>query len=72
MAVISERALIAEVEHRLKDKYAELPPDRISHAVRDAHKRFAHSRVCDFVHLLVERRAVAELPAKADLVAARG
>jgi hypothetical protein len=57
----SERALIAEVERRLISKYAQIPPDQISIAVQHAHARFEHSRIRDFVPLLVERHARAEL-----------
>ena len=62
MAEISEQLLIAEVERRLTNKYAQLPPDRISSAIQnDAHVRFEQSPIRDFVPLLVERRAHAEL-----------
>lgn len=61
MAEISEHVLIAEVERRLTSKYAELPPDRISTAIQSAHARFDHSPIRDFVPLLVERLARAEL-----------
>jgi hypothetical protein len=61
MAEISEQLLIAAVEQRLTSKYAQLPPDRISSAIRNAHARFEQSPIRDFVPLLVERRARAEL-----------
>jgi hypothetical protein len=46
-----------------------LPSDEITHAVTRAHARFTHSRVRDFIPLLVERRAGAELSRRAGLVA---
>lgn len=59
---ISEQTLIAEVERRLIAKYEQtIPPHRIATIVRDAHARFEQSRIRDFVPLLVERRARAEL-----------
>jgi hypothetical protein len=61
MPEISEHRLIAEVEPRLISKYAELSPDRISTAIQSAHARFDQSPIRDFVPLLVERLARAEL-----------
>jgi hypothetical protein len=61
MAEISEQLLITEVERRLTSKYAQLPPDRISSAIQNACARFEHSPIRDFVPLLVERRARADL-----------
>jgi len=61
MAEISETLLLAEVERRLGSKYSDLPPDRVSSAVQNAHAQFRESPIRDFVPLLVERRARAEL-----------
>jgi hypothetical protein len=61
MAEISEQTQIAEVERRLTSKYAKLPPDQISSVVRQAQARFTQSPIRDFVPLLVERHAHAEL-----------
>jgi hypothetical protein len=61
MATISEPQLIADVERRLASKYGHLPPEQISAAVQDAHARFEQSPIRDFVPLLVERHARAEL-----------
>jgi hypothetical protein len=61
MAEIGEQLLIAEVERRLTSKFDQIPPDEISMAVQNAHERFAQSRIRDFVPLLVERHARAEL-----------
>jgi hypothetical protein len=60
---ISERTLIDEVERRLIQKYAKLPPDQVSTVVQQTHARFERSRIRDFVPLLVERRAGQELAA---------
>jgi hypothetical protein len=58
---MSEAVLLAEVERRLAGTYADLPPDRISSAVQKAQAQFEQSPIRDFVPLLVERRARAEL-----------
>ena len=63
MPDISERTLIDEVERRLIQKYAKLPPDQVSTVVHQTHARFERSRIRDFVPLLVERRAGQELAA---------
>jgi hypothetical protein len=65
--VKGEGALIAEVQTRLAAKFSELPPDQVSRAVAEAHKRFAQSSVRDFIPLLVERRAGDDLFRQADL-----
>jgi hypothetical protein len=57
----SEAALINEVRQRLFRKFGDVPQDRISSAVNQAHDRFAHSKVRDFVPLLVERRVSDQL-----------
>jgi len=61
MAEISESVMIAEVERRLSSMYSDLPADRVSSAIQSAHAQFAQSPIRDFVPLLVERRARAEL-----------
>jgi hypothetical protein len=61
VAEISEELMIADVEHRLTSKYGHLPPDQISAAVQNARARFEQSPIRDFVPLLVERHARAEL-----------
>jgi hypothetical protein len=61
VAEISESASIEEVRERLTGRFMHLPPDQISAAVTDAFARFEHSKVRDFVPLLVERRASKEL-----------
>lgn len=57
----SEAASIDEVQQRLVRKFSHVPKDQISTTVAHAHARFEHSRVRDFIPLLVERRAGAEL-----------
>ena len=61
MAEISEELLIADVERRLTSKYGQLPPERVAAAVQNARARFEQSPIWDFVPLLVERIARAEL-----------
>lgn len=70
MPEISEQLLITEIEQRLTSKYARrISPDQISAAVQQARARFEHSRIRDFVPLLVERRAHAELAKLSEPVA---
>jgi hypothetical protein len=66
----SEAASIDEVQQRLVRKFSHVPKEQISTTVAHAHARFEHSRVRDFIPLLVERRAGAELAAKQAGVAA--
>jgi hypothetical protein len=61
MAAISEQMMVEEVERRLTDKYADVAADRIADIIQRAHARFDHSRIRDFVPLLVERHAREEL-----------
>ena len=60
--------LIRDVERRMLDEYAHLPEAQVSQAIAQAHNRFAGSRIRDFVPLLVERRARAQLSNKASLL----
>jgi hypothetical protein len=61
MPEVSESASIHQVRERLIGKFAQTPPDQIHAAVSQAHAMFEHSKVRDFVPLLVERRASKEL-----------
>ena len=70
MAEISEHLLIAEVQRRLTDKYANIATDQISTTIQRAYAQFEQSRIRDFVPLLVERRAGAELATLKEPVAA--
>ncbi|MCW2649076.1 MAG: hypothetical protein QOE41_3914 [Mycobacterium sp.] len=71
MTEISEQLLIADVERRLTGKYPHIPVDQIVLAVQDALARFEHSRIRDFVPLLVERHARAELAKMRERVTSR-
>ena len=53
--------MIDDVQRRLAAKYAHLAEDQVSAVVHQAHARFERSKVRDFVPLLVERRASAQL-----------
>ena len=64
MAGPSEVDLIRDVERRMLDDYAHLPEVQVSQAITQAHNRFADSPIRDFVPLLVERRARAQLSRK--------
>jgi hypothetical protein len=59
-----ERAQIDAVQRRLAQKYAELPHDHVVAVVQHAYAQFSHSRLRNFVPLLVERRAEEELAPK--------
>ena len=61
MPGIGEEALIDEVHQRLVNRYAHLALGDVSSAVEAALTRFGHSSIRDFVPLLVERRASAQL-----------
>ena len=61
MASLSEQAALSQLEQRLTSSYVGVSADRIEAAVRTAHARFEHSKIRDFVPLLVERRARDEL-----------
>ena len=69
VAQISEAQLIDELVARLTRSYAHLPHDQVCIAVRDALARFEQSPIREFVPLLVERRARAELSRHAELIA---
>jgi hypothetical protein len=57
----SERELIDDVEHRLVDRFADVPAGLVATTVDDAYRRFEHSVIRDFIPLLVERRVSDEL-----------
>lgn len=54
---------IANVEHRLMKRFTDVPAEKVSATVAAAHQRFITSTVRDYIALLVERRAQAELQA---------
>lgn len=64
---MSEQALIAAVQQRLVARYSDLPHEYVAAAVQRSHALFADCRVREFVPLLVERRAKAELMRSAHL-----
>jgi hypothetical protein len=66
----SEAASIDEVRDRLVRKFSHVPKEQISTTVAQVHARFEHSRIRDFIPLLVERRADTELAVKQAGVAA--
>jgi hypothetical protein len=61
MPEIDERVMVAEVERRLADSYAGVPAERITSIVQSAYAQLEHSRIRDFLPLIVERRARTEL-----------
>jgi hypothetical protein len=61
VAELSEQSMVAEVEQRLTTNFPHVAADKIARVVQTAHSRFEQSRVRDFIPLLVERRAKAEL-----------
>ena len=70
MAEMSEQLLIAEVERRLTDKHPHIRSDHVSSVVQAVCAQFEGSPIRDFVPVLVERRAVAELAKLKDAVLA--
>lgn len=63
----SEHALIAAVQQRLVARYSHLTQEYVAAAVQRSHDPFADCRVREFVPLLVERRAKAQLTQSAHL-----
>jgi hypothetical protein len=61
VAEISEQTTIANVGHRLTTMFPAISPDEVSRIVHQAHASFEQSPIREFVPLLVERRARAEL-----------
>lgn len=57
----TEQDQVNDVETRLLQKYPSLPSEHVTAAVADAHKHFIASTVRDYIALLVERRASANL-----------
>lgn len=61
MPGMNEQASIADLEQRLVVKYAQVPRERVVGVIQSAHASFADCHIREFVPLLVERRAHAEL-----------
>ena len=57
-----ERAQIDAVEHRLAQKYAELPHDHVAGVVQHVYARFNQSKLREFVPLLIPPGCVAQDP----------
>ncbi len=53
--------MIEQVVDRLAATYPDLAHDDVAHAVHRAYEHFSDSRVREFIPLLVERRARADL-----------
>ena len=68
VAQISETLLIDQVVQRLTTRFADLPPEQVADTVQNAHARFEECPIREFVPLLVERRARAELSGNAGLL----
>lgn len=62
----TEQDQVNDVETRLREKFPSLPSEHVTAAVSDAHKHFVTSTVRDYIALLVERRAVANLQPRFD------
>jgi hypothetical protein len=58
---VGRRWFRGQLCERLTTRYADLPPDQVAGAVHSAHARFEQCPIREFVPLLVERRARAEL-----------
>lgn len=57
MVQVSEQTQVQQVRERLMRAFPDLPPERVTEVVRQAHMDFQRSTVRDFVPLLVERIA---------------
>ena len=60
---VDEGEQIANVEDRLMKRFTDVPAEHVGAVVAAAHKHFIASTVRDYIALLVERRARAELQA---------
>lgn len=61
MTQLSEQQVIDQIAERLTGRYATVPPETITRVVHDKHIQFDGRPIRDFVPLLVERQASAEL-----------
>ncbi|BBY58189.1 three-helix bundle dimerization domain-containing protein [Mycolicibacterium sarraceniae] len=57
-----------QVFDRLAATYSDLPRDHVARTVANAHDRFHDSTIREFIPLLVERRARAELSSSGSLL----
>lgn len=58
---LSERAALAQIEHRLRVEFPDAAPGVIDAAVTQAHAEFDSSRIREFVPLFVEKHARQQL-----------
>ncbi|EFG78027.1 hypothetical protein HMPREF0591_2063 [Mycobacterium parascrofulaceum ATCC BAA-614] len=58
---VDEEVLLADIERQLVDDFPGVPPKVVDALLREEHARFAHSRVREFVPLLVEKNAREQL-----------
>ncbi|MEE6164627.1 MULTISPECIES: three-helix bundle dimerization domain-containing protein [unclassified Mycolicibacterium] len=65
MIDVSEQTALADIERRLTVEFPEATADAIDAAVKEAHSRFAASRIRDFVPLFVEKNARHQLSHRA-------
>jgi hypothetical protein len=61
MLTKTEDQVFADIERRLAARFAAVPLPQVATVLGDTRVLFAHSKVRDFVPLLVERRAIREL-----------
>lgn len=61
MLKLPESEQIAAVEDRLVKRFTDVPADEVKTTVAAAHQHFLASTVRDYIALLVERRAFAQL-----------
>ena len=64
MGGMSEQEALVHVHERLSSRHSELMPEDILAVIQSAYASFDASPIRDFVPLLVERRAGAELSAR--------
>lgn len=58
---LDEDRAVAEIAERLRDRFPDVPDERITAAVDDARASFDSAKVRDFVPLLIEKEAKARL-----------
>ena len=59
-----ETVALSHVSARLKAQFPDLAPSEIESTVRAQHELLANSRICDFLPVLIERAARAELESR--------
>ena len=64
MGAMSEQEALVHVHERLSSRHSELASEDVLDVIRSAYASFDASPIRDFVPLLVERRAGAELSAR--------